>query len=214
MANAVSGLKRGLSWRDLLVTLAIIGFFYVSIRFLSAQLPNLTSHGDIAWAYVLHVLGGVVVLALGPFQFVRPIRDRFRRYHRWAGYAFVAGSLAAFVGFLALMPSARDTFLPSQATAMGLWMLAMFAAVVAARRKHFLTHRHNMTRAFVIATYFIIVRVIDPWGMQFIGPWLGSSEDAALAHSDWLAWIVPLLFVELYYGVKWDRLVGRSAKPS
>lgn len=82
------------------------------------------------------------------------------------------------------------------------------AAVVAARRKRFLTHQHNLTRAFVLAAYFVVVRLIDPAGMFLITPF-ASDLPAAQAHSDWLAWVVPLVLVEAYYGRKWDALVRR-----
>ncbi len=91
---------------------------------------------------------------------------------------------------------------------MALWMAAMAAAVIAARRKRFLTHQHNMTRAFVLAAYFVVVRLMDN-SMDAIEPWLSRSEDAALAHSDWIAWVVPLVAVEVYYGRKWDALLRR-----
>lgn len=206
-AKAETGMR--LSWRSLLVAIAIASFLYLVVRFLNSQWPGVTGHGDKNWAYVSHVVGGAVVLALGPFQFVAPIRNSFRKYHRWAGYIFVTGSLMAFLGFWALQPVERDEFRASQATAITLWMLAMTAAVVAARRQRFLTHQHNMARAFVLASYFVIVRLMDPWAMDIIEPWLSESEDAALAHSDWVAWIVPLLAVEVYYGWRWDRVLAR-----
>ena len=214
MATASAGKGIRLSWSGMLTALAVAGFFYLVVRFLSHQMPGVMGHGDKNWAYVLHVLGGAVVLALGPFQFIAPIRNRFRKYHRWAGYTFVAGSLAAFIGFWAMQPVQRDIFRASQATAITLWILAMTAAVLAARRKRFLTHQHNMARAFVIAAYFVVVRIMDPWAMDIIEPWLSKSKDAALAHSDWIAWIVPLLAVEVYYGRKWDHLLKRRERVS
>lgn len=214
MATVSAGEGLRISWRGMLAAFAVAGFLYLVLRFLNHQLPGITTHGDKNWAYVLHVLGGAIVLALAPFQFIAPIRNRFRKYHRWAGYAFVAGSLAAFIGFWALQPVERDVFRASQATAITLWLLAMTAAVVAARRKRFLTHQHNMSRAFVLAAYFVVVRLIDGWAMDIIEPWLSKSEDAALAHSDWIAWIVPLLAVEVYYGRKWDQLLKRRERLS
>jgi hypothetical protein len=92
-----------------------------------------------------------------------------------------------------------------------LWMASMTAAVVAARRKRFLTHQHNITRAFVIAFYFIVVRLIDPWGMVVIGRF-ASERPAAEAHSDWIAWVLPLILVEVYYGRKWVRLLKRRTR--
>jgi uncharacterized membrane protein YozB (DUF420 family) len=212
MAIGSTGRVIKISWSGVMTALAVCVFFYLVARFLAFQLPGVTRHGDKNWAFILHVIGGSVVLVLGPFQFIATIRNSFRKYHRWAGYAFVAGTLAAFIGFWALQPVQRDIFRASQATAISLWFLAMVAAVLAARRKRLLTHQHNMARAFVIAAYFVVVRIMDPWAMDMIEPWLSKSKDAALAHSDWIAWIVPLLAVELYYGRKWDDLLKRRER--
>ena len=68
-----------------------------------------------------------------------------------------------------------------------------------------------MTRAFVLAAYFVFVRLMDKYGMDAIVPF-ASSKDAQNAHSDWLAWVIPLVLVEVYYGRKWDRLLKRRER--
>lgn len=213
MASAVEKSRfMRLSWRGLATALLVALFLGLVVRMLYFSLPGLGRHPEAKlWAYWLHIAGGTLVMALGPFQFIAPLRNRFRRYHRWAGYALIGGSLAAFVGFWAVQPTVPDVFFASQATAISLWMLAIAVAVVAARRKRFLTHQHNMTRAFVLAAYFVVVRLMDKYGMDSLGPWISASNDAQLAHSDWIAWVIPLVAVEAYYGVKWDRLLKRRA---
>lgn len=200
------------SWGAAATTLLIVAFLAGVAFFLSRDIPNVPRHGPTKeWRYALHIVGGTIVMLVAPFQFIAPIRNRFRRYHRWAGYAFVAGSLLTFLGYWLIQPTERDTFFLSQTVAICLWMAAMTAAVIAARHKHFLTHQHNMSRAFVIAFYFLLVRLIDPWGMVFITPF-ASEPAAANAHSDWIAWVLPLVIVEFYYGRKWDRLLRKRER--
>ncbi len=199
------------SWGGAATALAVLVFFALVAVMVVMSFGHPGDHGAKRWAFWLHAGGGIVVMLLGPFQFIAPIRNRFRRYHRVAGYTFVAGSVAAFVGFAAMLPLAIDVFLLSQATAITLWMAAMAAAVVAARRKRFLTHQHNMTRAFVLAAYFVVVRLVDGLAMPLLIPF-ASNEGARMAHSDWLAWVVPLVLVEAYYGRKWDALLKRRAR--
>ena len=211
MATANNGTR--FSWSAAGTALLVLAFLAGVTFFLARDIPNVARHGEAKeWRYTLHILGGSIVMLLAPFQFIGPIRNRFRRYHRWAGYAFVAASFLTFVGYWLIQPTERDTFFLSQTVAICLWMAAMIAAVVAARRKRFLTHQHNMARAFVIAFYFILVRIVDPWGMALIVPF-ASEPAAANAHSDWLAWVVPILVVEVYYGRKWDRLIGKRERP-
>ena len=163
--------------------------------------------------YLLHIGGGTIVLLTGPFQFIAPIRNRFRRYHRTAGYVFVGGSAAAILGFAMIIPGDSDLFLLSQLVAISLWALCVVVAVHAIRRKHVLTHQHNMARAMVIAAYFVVVRIVDQYLMGALEP-LAQIEGARFAHSDWLAWVLPLVVVEIWFGRKWDRLLNKRERSS
>jgi hypothetical protein len=212
MATANSTMR--FSWSAAGTALLVAVFLAGVLFLLDRDLPDIPRHGEAKeWRYALHIIGGSVVMLVAPFQFIAPIRNRFRRYHRWAGYVFVAGSLLTFAGYWLMQPTEHDTFFLSQTVAICLWMAAMAAAVIAARRKRFLTHQHNMTRAFVIAFYFVLVRLIDSWGMALITPF-ASEPAAANAHSDWLAWVLPLVLVEIYYGRKWDRLLRKRERTS
>ena len=184
----------------------LLAFFALVAWFLG---PNIVeARQEKLLAYVLHIGGGSVVLLTGPFQFIAPIRNRYRRYHRIAGYTFLAGTAAAVVGFLLLLPTETDLFLLSQIVALTLWVMSAAVAVIAIRRKHVLTHQHNMARSFVIAAYFVWARVVDQHLMWALVPF-ASNEGARFAHSDWLAWFLPLIVVEIWFGRKWDRLLNR-----
>ncbi|MBA2467664.1 MAG: DUF2306 domain-containing protein [Sphingomonas sp.] len=175
--------------------------------------PDLTkARNDKLIAFALHIGGGSVALLTAPFQFIAPIRNRYRRYHRFSGYAFVGGSAAAILGYLVIMPGETDMFWLSQLVAVSIWAACVVVAILAIRRKHVLTHQHNMARAFVIAAYFVVVRIIDRHLMWALEPF-SKVEGARLAHSDWLAWVVPLILVEIWYGRKWDRLLKRRERP-
>lgn len=185
-------------------------FFGAVAWFLGPNIVEPRNEKQIAFA--MHIGGGSLVLLTAPFQFIAPIRNRYRRYHRVAGYTFVGGSAAAILGYLIIMPGDTDTFWLSQLVAISIWAASVAVAVVAIRRKHVLTHQHNMSRAFVMAAYFVVVRIVDQHLMWVLEP-LSKVEGARLAHSDWLAWVLPLICVEVWYGRKWDRLLKRRERP-
>jgi len=213
MATLAQPDRRGPSWRGLATAAAVAIFLAAVLFFIASDAPNATRHPAAKqWAYWLHIVGGTVVLAVAPFQYIAPIRNRFRRYHRLAGYAFLAGTALAFIGYIGIQPTEIDLIFASQATAISLWVVAAFAAWAAARRKRFLTHRHNMTRAFVLAAYFVGVRLVDRYLMGAMS-WFSSSREAQYIHSDWLAWVIPLVLVEAYYGREWDRLLRKRKRP-
>jgi len=188
---------------------ALLVFFGLVAVFLG---PNLVKKHDnnAAW-YFLHIAGGSLVMLLGPFQFIAPLRNRFRRYHRLAGYTYVAGSAMAVTGFIGLPK--LEMFLTSQLVALGLWVVCVALAIRAIRAGKLLSHQHNMARGFVLACYFLTARIVDRYAMSLLVP-LAGNEGIRLAHSDWLAWLIPLLAVELYFTHKWQSTLGSRASRS
>jgi hypothetical protein len=186
--------------------IALTGFFGLVAFFLG---PSLLEQRDknAAW-YFLHIAGGSLVLLLGPFQFVAPLRNRFRRYHRIAGYTYVAGSALAITGYIGLPK--LEMFLTSQLVALALWAVCVLFAIRAIRAGRLLSHEHNMARGFVLACYFLTARIVDRYAMGLLVP-LAGSEGIRLAHSDWLAWLIPLLAVEVYFTLKWQSAFGAKA---
>ena len=203
---ATVGARHRITLAGIATAFCLVIFFATVAWFLGPNIVEARSANLLA--YILHIGGGSLVLLTAPFQFIAPIRNRYRRYHRFAGYTFVGGSVAAIVGFLIVMPGETDMFWLSQFVAVSLWSLCLAVAVTAIRRKHVLTHQHNMARAFVIAVYFVTVRIVDKHLMWALMPF-SKVEGARYAHSDWLAWVVPLILVEIWFGMKWDKLLKR-----
>jgi uncharacterized membrane protein len=197
------------SRRALPYTLAALFVFFGLVAYILGPII-FKPHDERAVWYYLHITGGVLVLACGPFQFIAGVRNRFRRYHRAAGYTYVVGSSLAVAGYIGLPKS--GLFLLSQTVALSLWILAVFFAVWSIRRGNVLSHQHNMARSFVLAAYFLTARLFDKHGMWLLVPF-SESMDVRLVHSDWLAWLVPLVLVEIYFSLKWqEKLGGRQQR--
>lgn len=206
---ATARVRSTLSRSAALTLLWLVFFFSVVAWFLGPNIVEAREEKLLGW--VLHIGGGALALATAPFQFIAPIRNRYRRYHRTAGYIYVGGTVAAVVGFLLILPLETDLFLLSNIVALSIWLGCALVAVAAIRRKHVLTHQHNMARSFVVGAYFLIVRVIDQHLMWVLEP-LSKVEAARLAHSDWIAWVLPLIAVEIWFGRKWDRLLKKRER--
>lgn len=159
MATISTRTQNKVTLAGVLTVALLVLFFAIVVWFLGPNIVEARSEHLIA--YSLHIGGGSLVLLTAPFQFIAPIRNRYRRYHRVAGYTFVGGSAAAILGFLILMPGETDVFWLSQLVAISIWSACVPVAVFAIRRKHVLTHQHNMARAFVIAAYFVVVWIVD-----------------------------------------------------
>lgn len=186
--------------RSSLLAIVFVGVFFLLVAFILGPLL-FKERPDNAFWYVLHIVGGTVVLGLGPFQFVALLRNRFRRYHRFAGYAYAAGSVAAIAGYVGLPKN--ELFFTSQLVVLFLWALCVAFAVRAIRGGNILSHQHNMARSFVLASYFLTARLVDRYGMGMFVP-LADDQSIRLAHSDWVAWLIPLIVLEVYFAIKWQ----------
>ncbi len=194
---------------SLYVYLAWAIFFAVLIWLLG---PNIierrTEH--VGW-YFAHILGGTLVLTLGPLQFIGAIRNRYRRFHRICGYLVILGSALAIAALVRLLSlPGCDACLPSQLTAIFLWIVCIAVALWAILHHHILLHQHNMARSFVFACYFLSVRLLDRFGLDRLLPFV-KSEDGRFANSDWMAWIIPLVIVEAYFGYKWTIALSQRS---
>jgi uncharacterized membrane protein len=192
------------SRRLLPYTLAAVCVFFGLVAYILGPIIFKPRDEHAVW-YFIHITGGVLVLACGPFQFMAAVRNRFRRYHRAAGYTYVAGSVMAVAGYIGLPKI--DLFLLSQVVALSLWILAVAFAVWSIRRGDVLSHQHNMARSFVLAAYFLTARLFDRHGMWLLVPFSESME-VRLVHSDWLSWLIPLVLVEIYFSGKWQQRFG------
>ena len=94
-----------------IMTLACISIAIIASRYLTFDPEVYFSEQREAYlqhefALGVHVLSGVLALLIGPFQFVRRLRRRFVRVHRFSGATYVASATALGVSGLILAPTA------------------------------------------------------------------------------------------------------------
>jgi uncharacterized membrane protein len=148
--------------------------------------------------FVVHMIGGIAVLLLGPTQFIPMIRDKFRGYHRTAGKVYIIASLLSIAAlYLNILPMSEcPACRPSNYVVTTLWLLSVVAAWLSIRIHDVSTHRAFMMRGYVFAAYFILVRTYGDALMPYLP---GEPNDAGQwANSDWLTWILPLMLLEIY----------------
>lgn len=143
---------------------------------------------------LLHVTGGVVGLALGPWQFVRRLRARRPAVHRLIGRVYLASTVLAAVGGLLLAPTTYAGPVAGLGFAVlaGLLLAATTAGFVAVRRRQFDRHRAWMIRSYALMFTGVSFRL-------WIGllPVTGLPFALAYQSGAWAAWIVNLLVAEL-----------------
>jgi uncharacterized membrane protein len=137
---------------------------------------------------VLHVVGGMLALLLGPWQFVSRLRVRRPRVHRALGYGYVLGvALGAAAGLL-LAPTAYGGVVSSLGfAALGAcWAGTTLRGVMSARVGRYAEHRRWMVLSFSLSFAAVTLRL-----------WLGAVQGFDAAG------LSPVSFATAYPVVAW-----------
>ena len=141
-----------------------------------------------------HVIGAMVALTLGPFQFLPRLRRRFTGVHRGLGRAYLAGVGVGGVGGLGLAfvafggPVAQVGF----AALAVAWLATAGLAVATIRRGDVAAHRRwmirNMALTFAAVTLRLYLPILDGIGLPFADAYRTVA---------WLCWLPNLAVAEL-----------------
>lgn len=167
------------------------GFLPLGAAAHPALRANFEAH---ALGLYLHVFGACFALALGPFQFVRSLRERHPVLHRWMGLLYL--SMGVLVGGLAGLYMSQFAFggLPSR-LGFGLlalaWLYTGSRAYDAIRRREIAAHRRWMIRNFALAFAAVTLRLYLP-----VAAVSGVEFATAYAVIAWACWVPNLLLAE------------------
>jgi uncharacterized membrane protein len=143
-------------------------------------------------ALIIHIAAMVPAALLGPFQFLRPLRERYPRVHRMTGRVYLAAALVGALGGLYLAPySASGLVSDVSFTFLGLGVLFTSAtAYLRIRAGNVQSHREWMTRSYSLIFAAVTLRV-------YAGPLeLLFGEQYGYALTAWLCWVPNLLVAE------------------
>jgi uncharacterized membrane protein len=184
-----------------IMTLACVSIIIIASRYLTFD-PEVYFPGQRdpylqnEFALGVHVLSGMLALLIGPFQFVRRLRRRFVRVHRFMGATYVASATALGVTGLILAPTAYTGLVASAGfTVLDLLMLfTTWTAVRMIMAGRYGEHRRWMIRSFSLIMAGVMLRVWMPihGGLAAAGIVAFSSETAYAAVA-WLCWVPNLL---------------------
>lgn len=154
---------------------------------------------------LLHVVPGILFLALAPLQFWPTFRNQHLRLHRWSGRLLIAAALVVGVSGLtmgAIVPFGGPIAATAVFAAGVFFLLSLMRAYVAVRRRDFERHREWMIRMFSIGLGIATVRIIAV-------PLLALTEislNTAAAISFWSGWLITLGAAE--YWIRHTRITA------
>ncbi|MDA0369651.1 MAG: DUF2306 domain-containing protein [Proteobacteria bacterium] len=187
-------------WASWLVATLLAGAIALfSLHYLRPGMPSgfpeqLATFREHALWFRLHVVGGAIALALGPFQFLPGLRTKRPGLHRWNGRLYLSGIVAGTVGGLYM---AQLSF-GGNVTHLGFGLLAVswFATTAMALRAilagDVVHHRRWMIRSYALTFAAVTLRLWLP-GLAAALPF-----ETAYQLVSWLAWTPNLIAAEIY----------------
>lgn len=155
---------------------------------------------------LVHILPGLLFVALGPLQFSSTFRKRHIQWHRRNGrILFLCG---AVIGVSALvmsfaMPSIGGVNQAAATTLFGLWFLfALGKAFRHIHRREIALHREWMIRAFSIGLAVATIRLIIAVFFA-TSPLSGLTPDEFFGAGFWIGFVLHLIAAEVW--IRWTR---------
>ena len=190
-------LRRRAGWSlMLLLSLAIVayaGALLVTRAFPDELGPSLYVH---SFAISQHIVGAMLALALGPFQFLSRLRNRYLNVHRWMGRLYLLGVLVGGSSGLYLAAFSYGGMITHIAfgSLAVLWLATGLLAYRAIRAKRIEVHRHWMTLNFSLTLAGVMLRLWVPVMVTS-----GIPFEAAYLVVSWLCWVPNLVVAEAVF---------------
>lgn len=142
-----------------------------------------------------HIIGGVVALLLGPWQFSEWVRQRNLRLHRWVGRAYLIAVVVGSIAGLAMATVSLGGLVTHTGFGLlaGLWLLTASLAYFRVLRGDIDSHREWMTRNYALTFAAVTLRL---WGPFLVGALHVQIMQAYMTGS-WLCWVPNLLVAEV-----------------
>ena len=180
-----------------LITLLSVGvggyaLFHVftGFKFMPLENPMLAP-----WGLQVHIAASAFAMILGAFQFLKVLRQKAPKVHRWMGRFYVAACVIGGVagGTIALSSTA------GLVAGVGFFMLAILwvpftlLALAAAMRRDFVAHERWMIRSFALTFAAVTLRLYLPLVGILDLDFLPAYRIIA-----WAAWVPNLIVAELW----------------
>ena len=201
-------LRYALWW---LMMLAAILVAALNLRFVWQGVPHVfhraidhLGHRD--FELYLHLYTAPFILIAGPLMFVRSLRVKYPRLHRWAGRVYIAVILVTAIATLRL--SLNETEGPLTvfgfATLSVLWFATAAMAWIRAVQGQWEQHRDWMIRNYALTLTNVTFRI-----QIHLLLWLGAPWELVYEPLRSLQFVPNLLVAELL--IQWDFLRMRDA---
>ena len=144
-----------------------------------------------------HIFASAVAMLLGPFQFSTALRQKWTRFHRWSGRAYLG--IGVLVGGLCGLYMSVHAYggIVAKLGFTGLavcWLYSGLQAFLAIRRGAVAEHRRWMVRNFSLTFAAVTLRIYIPASIMADIPFESAYPVIA-----WVSWVPNLIVAELAF---------------
>lgn len=161
-------------------------------------------------SYIIHFIGGTIMLAFAPIQFIPRIRKTRPKIHRYMGRVYVVSVIASAIAaiYIAIDKMIVTEKLVTFATGLiGLAIASLVTTMTAyamVRNRNFEQHREWMIRSYVVTLGFATFRIFT----DLVNGTLFHIDGLEMATiMSWACWSLPLLVTEFFLQL------NRTSKP-
>nr|WP_315033457.1 DUF2306 domain-containing protein [uncultured Chryseobacterium sp.] len=182
-----------------LIIIGVISLYYLIMR----AFPFLIITKDIYGPYYFpravwiwpHVLGGIVVMVVGPFQFIPTIQTKYPRSHRMLGYIFLIGVLVSSLTLAFLITTSSSSLVIDVGLGIGgvVWLVTAVLAFIAIKNRKIEQHKEWMIRCYMVTLAFVLFRLV----IDILSSLKVTNEPDIVSLASWISWTVPLFATEV-----------------
>lgn len=190
ISNPSSALIKGFGWREApWLVVAAIALYFIASHVPQFFIWSESSYGAYFWpratSALPHVMGGLVAIVVGPFQFLSRIRARYPAVHRITGRVYLAAIfVAALAGMNLAISSRGDLVYASGLFTLAIaWLLSSGMALLAILKRRVLQHQQWMIRSYVLTFAFITFRSSS----KYCVTWASVARSNIMVHWPGLA---------------------------
>ena len=147
-------------------------------------------------ALYIHILGSLLPILIGPFQFFYAFRKKFMKTHRLLGKIYVFSILALGVPtgyYMACFANGGIWAIIAFLILSTLWLITTYLAYQKVKNRDIRGHEAWMKRSYAITFAAVTLRL---W-TDILPNDFGISHGLTIVLSAWLAWIPNLIIAEM-----------------
>lgn len=153
---------------------------------------------DTVWrpTFYLHVISGMLIILLGPFQFLKKFRNKNLSLHRKLGKFYAYGILFIGAPTGLIMAFYAEGGIPSTISFIimsFLWFFTTLMAIITIVKKDIIGHQKWMYRSYALSFAAVTLRLLVP----LMSYYTEFGYDFIVVSTAWLSWIINLAVVEL-----------------